>query len=603
MRWGGAVRHAACVVVLAATVAFLFSDLFSTVAFWSHEKLFVYIRTDQVVQELEAGHYPQAFPDAVWGAGYGFPRFYPPFTLWLSAGLAMLFDDVVVGTHAAFFLSVLASGFAMYFMVAALARSKSVALAASLVYVSVPYRFVDIFVRGALAEAWTFVWYPIVVAGLWRAITRRVFPWYLPVGVAGIVLTHNITAIYFLGFCAVVCVAGLYWNGWKAAALPALGLALGLALSAWFLLPQQVYMKDVWVGEPYFIWADTAHVEEHRVLPHQFFFSYPDWWYGESHDPGHLDRMSFELGPAQLLVVPVAVAFLFLLVRRRRRLDHLALVLALVCFAGWAACLAFMLWPTAFLAVLPHQFGYIQFPWRLLGLSLFLSATAAALFVRYGGFTSTVRNGFVAAAILFVALVPSFQRQAPFEDGWVESRVLAPEYVREEGYLGYTVGGEYLPRDFDVFAIRDGRIGPEAFERPRVVDGEGAVTAWHRTGLDMEATVSGAGDRSLVLPLAFYDFYVATTDGGRRLETFSSEGLLSVRVPAGYVEVAIRQELTPVTVVGIWISGAALLATALCSLLIGWRERSWAWLPAGRRPARESERSLAPLPLDAEQEV
>jgi hypothetical protein len=603
MRLGEAVRHLACVVAITAAVAFLFSDLFSPVAFWTHEKLYVYIRADQVAKELEAGHYPQAFPDAIWGAGYAFPRFYPPLTVWLAAGLTLLFEDVVAGTNAAFLLSVLASGFAMYFMVAALARSKSIALAAALIYVSVPYRFVDVFVRGALAEAWTFVWYPIVVAGLWRAITRRVFPWYLPVGIAGLVLTHNITAVYFLGFCALVCTVGFYWNGWRAAVLPALGLALGLALSAWFLLPQQAYMQDVWVGDREYMWADLAHVASHRVLPHQFLFSYPDWWYGESRGPQELDLMSFELGPAQLLVVPLAAAFLLLLARRQRRLDHLALVLALTCFAGWAGCLGFMLWPEVFLIVLPPQFGYIQFPWRLLGLSLFLSATAAALLVRYGGFSDTVRNGFVAAAILFVVLVPPFQREAAFEDGWAEDRVLASEYVREEGYLGYTVGGEYLPRDFDVHGIREGRVGPEAFERPRVADGEGAVTAWHRSGLDMEATVSGAGDRSLVLPLAFYDFYVAKSETGLRLETFSTGGMLGVRVPAGVGEVAIRQEITPITVVGIWISGAALVATALCSLLVGWRERSWAWLPAGRRPVREPERSLAPQPLDAEQEV
>src|SRR6185369_4098063 len=158
---------------------------------------------------------------------FAFPRFYPPFSLWLSAGLAMAIGNTCLAVNLAFFLSALASGLAMYWAGTAIAADRRLALAAALVYISVPYRFVDVFARGALAESWTFAWYPLIVAGLWRTVSRRRMVWYLPVAVGGLVLSHNVTALYFMGFCAALVAAAWWWHGWRAAGLAALGVGLG----------------------------------------------------------------------------------------------------------------------------------------------------------------------------------------------------------------------------------------------------------------------------------------------------------------------------------------------------------------------------------------
>lgn len=587
-------------LAVAAAVTFLFSALLDTRGFWSHEKFYTYIRADQVAKELDAGHFPQTFPDAVYGAGFAFPRFYPPVSLWLSAGLALAFDDAIFGTNIAFFLSVLASGLAMYFMVAMLARDRWLALGASLIYVSVPYRFVDVFVRGALAEAWTFVWYPIILAGLWRALTRRTLPWYLPAAVAALVLTHNITAVYFLGFCALFCALGLVWSGWRATLVAALGLALGLGLAAWFLVPQQYYLRSVWVGDSAYMWADAEHVHAHRVMPHQLFYSWPATWFGESHGPGYRDDMSFELGVGQLLVIPLAVFVALGRARARGRRDRRLLIAGCLCLAGWLASVAFMLYPRPLLVLLPSAFAYIQFSWRMLGLAAFLSAAAIALFARAGGFSPRVRYAVAAAGVAIVLLVPSFQREALVSPEYTKGTILAPAYVREEGKLGFTVLGEYLPREMDVAALYDGRLGPADFERPRLSDGAGAaITSWHRSGLDMEATVEGGKGATVVFPLAYYDFYRAEGAGGKRLETFAADGMLAVRVPADAGSVAIRQVITPVSKAGFAASLLALLATAACSLLLGRRARARSRLLVFR--AARSRARIAAGTLDAEQ--
>jgi hypothetical protein len=566
----GRAGHLVGILVVVAAATYLFSALFDSQAFLSHENLFVYIRADQVAREFRAGHFPQAFPDAVNGAGFAFPRFYPPLSLWLSAWMSMLVGDTCLGVNLTFLLSVVASALAMYFCVVSVLEDRWIAVAASLVYISAPYRFVDIFVRGALAEAWTFAFYPIVVAGLWHAAARRRFKWYLPVGVGALLVTHNITALYFLGFCAVFCVLAAFWHGWRGVVLPSVGLALGLGLAVWFLAPQQVYMRGVWVSDPAFMWADADHVNQHRVMPWQLFYSLPGRaWFGESYAPQWPDQMSFELGAGAFLAL---VVVLLVLRRRRAIAGRGSRRLAAVGWAtvgAWGACVLFMVVPVAFLWPLPRQFAYIQFPWRMLAPATFLSAFALAVFARRARFGTRGRAALLAASVAIVAFVPGFERSVQVDDVFrTDATVLDPDFVRPQGELGFTVLGEYLPREFDVQGLRDGTIESRYFEAPWVEGGEGSsLVAWSRNGLDFDAKVSAPGAFTLAFPLVYYDFYRVEADG-HALETFSSNGFLAVRVPAGATRVAVCQRITPVYRLGFAASGCAALATVALVLLL-----------------------------------
>jgi hypothetical protein len=447
---------------------------------------------------------------------------------------------------------------------------------------------VDVFARGALAESWTFAWYPLVVVGMWRTLSRRRLVWYLPAAVAGLVLSHNITALYFLGFCAALAVAALRWHGWRAAGLAALGVALGFGLALWFLIPQQYYMPGVWVSDREFMWTDVAHVYDHRVMPYQFFYSFPRWWFGESHSPQWNDGMSFEIGAAQLLLIPVALAF----VRARRngtaRRRGRLVALAWLSIVAWVACIAFMMRPDMFLAVLPPQFTYIQFPWRLLSPAAFFAALGIAVFARAARLPSVARYALVGAGVLSVAIVPAFERTRWTEPGWTDATLVSPSRLYEDSGLGYTVLGEYLPRDFDVEAYREGGVAMATFEKPRVVEGETSIVSWGRNGLDIRATL-GPGGGDVVFPLVYYDFYRAEGGDGRRLETFSRDGMLGVRVPAGIESVEITRGLTRVSFVGIAASAAAALATAVCAVAFRRRRAPRGRAASHRAPDPEPE--------------
>ena len=578
-------QHILPLFVVACAATWLFSALLEPQAFASHEGVYVYARTHQIAVELSAGRFPQSFPDAFFGAGFAFPRFYPPLTLFMSAGLALLLGSVVVAVNLSFYLSVLASGIAMYAMVIGILRNRWIATGTALLYVSMPYRFVDIYVRAALAEAWTFVWYPLILLGLWRAVTRRTMPWYLPVSICGLVLTHNITAVYFLAYCGVFTLFAMALRGWRIGLIPAACVVLGILLGMWFLLPQQYYIPTVWVGDSEFMWTNAAHVQEHRVYPWQFFYSHPNYWFGETGGPEYSDGMSFELGIGQLLLLPLLLwmgrKFQW---RERVRRSPILAVLGGSALVVYVTCILFMMYPIAFLSVLPKQFAFIQFPWRTLAMTAFLAPLMAAILVtRLGRQRAWLVPAFAIVSALVVFLVPSFQSTPQSEEHWTEDAILTRDALFTEGRTGYTVLGEYVPREIDVETVRKQGLESGLFEPPRIVEGaDASVLGWSRSGPDFHISVAAKSGGVVQLPLFFYDFYEASNRSGDRLETMSIGGMLGIRVPPGLTEVYLGQRLTGPSRVGFAISGMSLLAVIGCAV----------WFRQGRPPKRTERESI-----------
>ena len=216
----GATGHLPWLALIAGVTCLLYSALFSRDPLTTHEGLDTYFRTHQYLEELGNGHWvPQLLPGAVRGAGSAFPSFYPPLSYLVASLMSFVVGDLVRGVNLALLLSVVLSGWSMYFMVIVITRNRLAAVVAAVLYLSFPYRLVDVFVRGALAESWSFVWFPLILAGTWRALSDKRVPWYLPVAWAGLVLTHVPTALYFVFPYGALLLVGLWRAGWRVAAV------------------------------------------------------------------------------------------------------------------------------------------------------------------------------------------------------------------------------------------------------------------------------------------------------------------------------------------------------------------------------------------------
>jgi hypothetical protein len=317
--------------------------------------------------------WPRWGPD--WGFGYGYPfwNIYGPLTYFVGEGVYLLGFDYVPAVKIVFGLSVLASAVAMYLFVRRL-LGRPAALLAGLVYVYAPYRLFDLYVRADLAESLSFVFIPLVLWGFFELIDRPRLNALIGTGLAyaGLVLTSNAALLLITPLAGLFVAALILLRLWDEKArlrgqgpfatprrairlgvLPALGLALGIALSAIFLFPLLLefnYVRvDQWTGGRFAFGGDFVYFFQ--------LFS-PHWGFGAS-IPGPDDQPGFQLG-----LVPVALFFLSFLTTPR--ISKANVRRAMRFFQVMVLVVAFLMTPISewVWRTIPLS-SFAQFPWRL----------------------------------------------------------------------------------------------------------------------------------------------------------------------------------------------------------------------------------------------
>jgi hypothetical protein len=194
------------------------------------------IHAQQTAANLRQGH---VFPS--WGggynAGYGSPvlLFFPPLTSTVDALAVLAGIPVIFGVEIFALAAHLASGLAVFFWLRSTGWSRA-ALPAAIVYMTAPYRFIDLYFRSALAEHWAFIWPPLI---LWVASSPKLRPFertaLTSLTVAGLLLTNVPLAVLFgIGLAAWFVISKTI-RGCRRPITA--GVVLGFGIAAFSLVP------------------------------------------------------------------------------------------------------------------------------------------------------------------------------------------------------------------------------------------------------------------------------------------------------------------------------------------------------------------------------
>ena len=242
------------------------------------------------------------------------------------------------------------------------------AFVSSLFYLLAPYRLVNIFVRGAMAEHLGFFFFPLIMlTGTSLIITRkRRYLIGLALSVAGLVLTHNLSVLLYL---PIIMVYPFLMNLTKKTGIRYFGgIILGFVLTAFFWIPalmESKYTLSSWMFSAKDWYADNF------LFPVQLLWS--PWGYGWS-EPGPNDGMSFQIGIAQILILLIGLAMLGFRKYFRTNNTKLLVFGFIWVFLGIFITLPVSAWAWKIVPLMPK----FQFPWRFLSYIVVGSALAVA---------------------------------------------------------------------------------------------------------------------------------------------------------------------------------------------------------------------------------
>lgn len=262
---------------------------------------------------LVSGHFPPRWVSNL-GFGYGYPlfNFYPPLVYYLGEIFHLFGFSLINSIKIVMGLGLVLSSFSLFVLAGKFVSPKS-ALLASLLYLYAPYRSLDVYVRGALAESFAFVFYPLILFFIFNIFEKKNIRsfLFLSFSFAGLILTHSLMVFPFSVFLLLILFSLTFFlrNGPKIGNLLIVFFSLffGFLITSYFSLPSIFEKKYTLVDE--ILIKELANYQLHFVYLRQLINS--AWGYGGS-IYGLLDGISFEIGKIHLILLITPLFYLLL---------------------------------------------------------------------------------------------------------------------------------------------------------------------------------------------------------------------------------------------------------------------------------------------------
>ncbi len=349
-------------VVLPATY-----HVFSSPLFVGHDYTHVG-RITEMVNTLRSGQFPPRWSQNL-GFGYGMPlfSFYAPLPYYVGSLLVMLGISVPLSVALLFFLATWGASISMFYLTRNGTKQFLMPLISAALFTYLPYRAVDLFVRGALGELWG-IWLLTVVICSGQNLVRHPTPQRLimyAVTLGLFCLSHNLMLLMGLPFIAGILIIQLIEHKKSRIRIGkyiALGTIWGLGMAAYFLLPMFIEKNHTSVAA---LSTIDGGYSKHFVYWKQLLWS--EFGYGGSIE-GIYDGMSFALGIVGWLILALGLfAVVNTLIRSRK---NKSVSNSLFWMTVILLCLFLTSMKSNFIWHSVELLSYLQFPWRFLSLIL-----------------------------------------------------------------------------------------------------------------------------------------------------------------------------------------------------------------------------------------
>jgi hypothetical protein len=480
-------------------------------------------------------------PDA--GYRYGYPQFnyYPPFPYYVGAILHRVGFQYIDSVKVLFIVGYVLSAFTMFLLVNELLKSKWAGFISALLYSYIPYKAVEVYVRGALSEFWAQIFFPLIFYLIYKVVKtgKTIFVVLLGISIGLLATTHTLMTLIF---APVAIVWALYWlkdEKWSNLTKIIWGGMLGFGLSAHFLLPvmferQFVHIESMLSG--YFDYR------AHFVSLNKLFLS-TEWGYGSSGFPN--EKLNLSLGVVQWVIGILVTLFAIYKIKEKTANSKLMLLLS-----GMTLFSIFMMhMKSSFIwAKLPFLW-YMQFPWRFLALSIFLLCLLSGYFIYQSGKYKYL----LGIASVVVAFYLSISFFVPKD--WLN-------ITDSDKFSGVSWQKQMTISIFDYLPIYS-TLPPinEAPPTPEIMDGKAEVLEYTKGSDFQYGTIKVNEDASIRLPLFDFPGMVVKVNG-EKVSHYNNDcrghdfcyGLISVDLPVGEYKIEVELTDTPVRKIGNFIT-------------------------------------------------
>ncbi|MBV8086328.1 MAG: hypothetical protein JO247_16095, partial [Chloroflexi bacterium] len=544
----GKLARRAPLAVLLPLLAFALAPLVKGPMFASADGLLHLYRLVEFDQAIRAGIvYPRWAPDLLGGYGEPLFVFYAPFLYYLAEAFHLAGLSLVDALKSAVGVGMAACAFGMYLFGRDL-WGRWGGLISGVAYVYVPYRFVNTYLDGELAQTLAWAWLPWLLWACWRYLQRPSWRYGVlaAASYAGLVYTHSLSTWLLTPFIGAFLLGVLLWQ--RGSLLPALVRLLGYLLGGALLAAPYWLAALAQRGDVELFRYGAGSYDFHtnlvplaRTLSTAWAHDYAG--YVGVNGPAQVGLIQAILGAAGLLT-----ALLVWLRGRQRRSDCVSCSGPIAVIFGLLGAASFVLMLPASAPFWEHvPFGeFLQLPDRLLAplacCSSVLAGAIGLLVRRIPLVAGSVLAALALGASIYGGAAKLSTQYVAIPEPLTPRDVL--QYEQLSGAIGTTAKGEYTPRWLGTPPVASPLEPLYALSPAPARQLPGAQTLasgpefWQ---LRLAAVASGA----FPLPLAYYPGWSATIDGHSAALTPNDRGQAQVQVPNGSNSLELTLKRTP----------------------------------------------------------
>jgi hypothetical protein len=521
-------------------------------------------RIYQLDKVLKEGVFPVRWsPDL----RYGEPtfNFYAPLPYYFASLLKSIFwfFGYIEIIKVLIFLILLLSVISMYYFAAEFFKNVYAGILASVLYLYAPYHSLDIYVRGAISEAFALIFFPLMFLFSLRLYqnTNILNLVLLSLSLAGLFLTHNVMTLIFMPFyIAWIMFLFAISRNLKSLFLSLASIIWAFGLAAFFLLP--AFLEKNFVQTEY-LTGGYFDFRGHFIELRQLFVLF--WGYGASLWGGE-DGLSFQIGLVHWLLASTAGFFVLLTFLRNNINLKIFNSLKLskeqnkstsgLIFLGllFLTSLFLMHNKTAFLWENIQLLQFVQFPWRFLGISIFLISIIGAGFTVY--LSNLFSNQFQKKGLFITVMIVVFTvvfNTVFFNPQKIDPNTTENDFISQDALLKE----ENLPKDYLPVWVKDMHI--EKFYSPHLTDGHGQLSEYKNSSIISTLKVSSPSFATIEMPIYYFPgWQVYVNNQKQEILNPNDFGFIRFNVGSGISDVKVVFEDTLVRMLSNWISAISL---------------------------------------------
>ncbi len=352
---------------------------FNSGYFPTHDGEWAVVRLGDMFRTIRDFQIPPRYSGAL-NFGYGYPlfNFAYPMPYYLGVVFNLFLHSLILSIKSLFILSVFLSAFFMYLSSSKLWNSKLSGIISSILYIYLPYRMVDLYVRGSLGESTAMILFPLILyfcLRLFESPYSRVSVFVLSISIGSLVMTHNIMTILF--FPILIFFIGarvIIEKRFDVLQTFLLCMAFGAGLSCYFWFPALFEKSNILLSQIPIADRNLYFVSFDKLIV-------PSWDYGTPTEKG---AFTYQLGLGQIGVIVISFVILLFSFIKSRFVQTPIKKYAVIIFCSFVICLLGTFSISSLVWSNTPLLSEINYPWTLLSQLGFLASLLAGFLVIEG---------------------------------------------------------------------------------------------------------------------------------------------------------------------------------------------------------------------------